>query len=219
MEAAKNHNIRLAAIELASLIDLSPSDPWAMEQNEEETVNLENGSSDTGQSENNRFLEKGVLNKTSRDKEASKDVISEGTVTYQDGTKYVGKYKNGLPHGQGILAYPNGLRYEGGMQDGYRHGQGIVTLRGHTIYDGAFVKGKRHGQGTQHLKDGRIYKGEFINDRFHGLGILTFPNGDCYGGGFKDCLFHGKGILSFNGKTLKGEFAEGKFVPGSNVYS
>ena len=38
---------------------------------------------------------------------------------------YVGKWKNGLKHGQGTYTYSNGGKYFGKFKDGKEHGQGI----------------------------------------------------------------------------------------------
>jgi len=37
----------------------------------------------------------------------------QGTFTYPDGTKYVGKFKDGKEHGQGTWTSPEGEKYVG----------------------------------------------------------------------------------------------------------
>ena len=39
-------------------------------------------------------------------------------ITLPDGTMYVGKWKNGLKHGQGTYTYSNGGKYFGKFKDG-----------------------------------------------------------------------------------------------------
>ena len=39
------------------------------------------------------------------------------TITYSDGSKYVGEVFNGLLHGQGTLTFPSGEKYVGEWKD------------------------------------------------------------------------------------------------------
>ena len=50
-----------------------------------------------------------------------------GTLTYFDGDKYVGEWRNGKWHGQGTYTYANGAKYVGQYKDDKRHGQGTMT--------------------------------------------------------------------------------------------
>ena len=49
------------------------------------------------------------------------------TVTYADGSKYVGEFKEGLPDGQGTLTYPDGRKYVGEFRGGQMNGTGKMT--------------------------------------------------------------------------------------------
>lgn len=42
----------------------------------------------------------------------------QGTLTWTDGKKYVGEWKNKERHGQGIMTYANGDKYVGEFKDG-----------------------------------------------------------------------------------------------------
>jgi dienelactone hydrolase len=66
-----------------------------------------------------------------------------GTYTSDDGTKYVGEWKNDQFHGQGTETYANGDKYVGQWKDGKYHGQGIKTYA-----------------------DGRVEKGEWENNKY-----------------------------------------------------
>ena len=48
---------------------------------------------------------------------SKKWTICVGTITSPDGSKYVGKYRNGLPNGQGTLTSANGRIREGIWKD------------------------------------------------------------------------------------------------------
>ena len=71
-----------------------------------------------------------------------------GTETYEDGSSYVGVFKDGERNGQGTYTYSDGDKYEGEWKDG-----------------------KYHGQGTYTFKDGSTYVGEWKDDKYHGQGL------------------------------------------------
>ena len=48
-------------------------------------------------------------------------------MTWSDGEKYVGEFKDGVPHGQGTKTWPGGWKYVGEFKTGWRHGQGTYT--------------------------------------------------------------------------------------------
>ena len=56
-----------------------------------------------------------------------------GTLTYKNGSKYVGEFKLGRFSGQGIFTWLDGVKYVGEFKDGKRHGQGTYTRTDGTI--------------------------------------------------------------------------------------
>jgi hypothetical protein len=82
----------------------------------------------------------------------------QGTYTYANGTKYVGEWRDGKPHGQGTGTSAN-LKYVGEHRDGKLHGQGTF----YSLADNQF-KGDK-------------YVGEFRDNKRHGQGIYTFADG------------------------------------------
>jgi len=71
----------------------------------------------------------------------------QGTLTYPEGYKYVGEWKDGQFHGQGTLTYQiwfipwvNG-EYVGEWEDGHRHGQGTLTYANGTQLEGIWRNG------------------------------------------------------------------------------
>jgi hypothetical protein len=49
-------------------------------------------------------------------------------MTYPDGDKYVGEWKDGKGHGQGTYTWASGSKYVGEWKDGKRQGQGTYTF-------------------------------------------------------------------------------------------
>jgi len=79
-----------------------------------------------------------------------------GTIELDDGTKYVGEFKDGQLHGQGTLTFPNEI----------------------AKHVGEFKDGEPHGQGTLTSADGEKYVGEWKYAAFHGQGTRTWASGD-----------------------------------------
>ena len=50
-----------------------------------------------------------------------------GTLTYLNGTMYLGEYKDGREHGQGTVTWSNGDKYVGEWRNGKNHGKGTYT--------------------------------------------------------------------------------------------
>ena len=48
-------------------------------------------------------------------------------MTYSDGAKYEGDWKDGKRHGQGTLTWTNGNMYEGEWKDNKKHGKGTTS--------------------------------------------------------------------------------------------
>jgi len=68
-----------------------------------------------------------------------------GTLTQDDGAKYIGSFKWGKYHGQGTMTYANGNKYVGEWKENKYHGQGTYTEADGTQYvgewkDDEFVK-------------------------------------------------------------------------------
>ena len=80
--------------------------------------------------------------------------------------KYIGGFKDGTfedrqPNGQGTLTWSNGKKYLGEWKNGEMSGQGTKTWTNGDMYEGDFKDGRYHGQGTYTWSDGRKYVGEF----------------------------------------------------------
>ncbi|MDC0230325.1 caspase family protein [Aureispira] len=78
----------------------------------------------------------------------------KGRFIFDNGDKYIGEFKNSLPHGRGA----------------YFNKQG-------STYKGPFIEGRRQGYGTFTWTNGDKYIGEYFNNMRHGEGIYIFANG------------------------------------------
>ena len=97
---------------------------------------------------------------------------SSATVTFTDGDKYVGEYKDGKFNGQGTYTFANGNKYVGEFKDNNYNGQGTMTYADGGSYVGEWKDDKRHGQGIENYSNGNIYEGDYLNDRWHGDGVF-----------------------------------------------
>ncbi|MBT4068724.1 MAG: cytoplasmic protein [Candidatus Marinimicrobia bacterium] len=89
--------------------------------------------------------------------------------------------------GLGSLTYPDGIKYVGEFKDGKEHGQGTVTHLNGDTYAGEWKDGSPAGQGTETLADGRKYVGEFKDGLPNGRGIeIRYDDGFKFEGDWKD---------------------------------
>ena len=124
-------------------------------------------------------------------------------ITLPDGTMYVGKWKNGLKHGQGTYTYSNGGKYFGKFKDGEKIFGVLGRMLGDRYwgtelewyeeedekkdytYVGEIKNGKPNGRGTFRWlmegktigfwKNGKIWNGRETN--LDGTHILRIVNG------------------------------------------
>jgi hypothetical protein len=66
----------------------------------------------------------------------------KGTYTFENGDKYIGKFKNRQINGKGTYFYANGDKYEGKWRDATHHGQGTYTLANGTVRKGNWKNGQ-----------------------------------------------------------------------------
>ena len=99
------------------------------------------------------------------------DYIREGvgSLTYSDGDKYEGKWKDGQKHGQGTFTLSDGRKYVGEYKDGIPNGQGTHTFGKGDFegdkYEGEYKDGKPNGQGTYTSSNGEKYEWEWKDEK------------------------------------------------------
>ena len=135
-----------------------------------------------------------------------------GTITTDDGSIYVGEWKDNNMHGQGTYT-TNEYKYLGEYKEGKKHGQGTFTTSTGNKYVGEYKEGKMHGQGTATFPGGSKYIGEFREGKMHGQGIAS-SNKYKYVGEHKDNKKHGQGTFTFaDGTNESGYFMNDEYVP------
>ena len=66
----------------------------------------------------------------------------QGTYTWANGTKYVGKWRFDLMDGEGKMTWPNGAYYRGDWKEGKKHGYGTFKWPNGDSYVGWWKNGK-----------------------------------------------------------------------------
>ena len=103
--------------------------------------------------------------------------IIEGISIYPGGAKYVGEFKDYVPHGYGTFVWANDDKYFGTFKNDKLHGKGTLFYPDGKRYTGEFINGKRHGEGTFIYTDGTAYIGKFIAGKEEGLGECVGKDG------------------------------------------
>ena len=115
-------------------------------------------------------------------------VDGTGEKTYENGDRYNGTFKDGLPHGSGTFYYVGGTVWQGGYIKGLINGEGEVKYSSGSLYKGNMVNGESNGYGKKYNSKGvLIYEGEWKNNHFNGQRKLYNNDGLLsYSGNFKD---------------------------------
>ena len=104
----------------------------------------------------------------------------EGKGEFGSDPVYFGWVKAGRYDGKGTLTYQNGKKYVGRFnKENEYHGNGTLYQANGEIYIGEFNRGKFHGEGLQTWTSGlfKKYMGHYTHGKFNGKGTLTFAAG------------------------------------------
>ena len=89
--------------------------------------------------------------------------ITENTITYSDGSVYIGEIESNRKNGYGIYYFVNGDMYKGNFKDDKRNGYGVYYFSNGDKYEGNFENNQITGEGTYKWANGRAYTGVFEN--------------------------------------------------------
>jgi hypothetical protein len=102
-----------------------------------------------------------------------------GMYTYGDGRKYDGMYVDDVAEDpNGSMSWKDGTTYVGQFARSKRTGKGTITFPSKVRYQGDFLNGKYHGRGTCKFSDGSVYQGQWKHGKAHGQGTLTNQEGE-----------------------------------------
>lgn len=96
------------------------------------TLYYANGKQINGQWENDQYLadwgDLAFVGDTARLRNCNTQFCNsgKGKFTYQDGSKYVGDFNDGIPQGVGTVYYHNGNKYQGGWEKHLPQGKGVM---------------------------------------------------------------------------------------------
>ena len=170
------------------------------------------------------------------------DEIVKGYISYKDGRKYEGEWKDGKFHGKGEFRnidksifngeWKNGLKhgkfiYRDGSNDKYylEYNQDVLVgkikcekLMGE-VYEGDFKLGDLTGYGKYINRAGDVYEGYFVKGVIEGEGTIHYKNKDKYIGNFKNGKREGKGEYYYSkGNHYEGNFINDEIVDNGTFY-
>lgn len=137
------------------------------------------------------------------------------SITYPDGGKYTGFFKNGKRHGQGTYEIKNNT-YKGEWQDDMRHGMGYEEDGFNGSYNGSWKLDKKYdGKEIKYLPDNLII--EKVWEKGISTNKIIYPNEITYVGDLQDNIPHGQGILEAKNQNVivKGIFKKNKLYFGT----
>ena len=157
----------------------------------------------------------------------------KGTQKFEDGSQYVGTFKDGQRDGFGKFIwssdgvsrtgekYPTS-EYLGQFRNGLRHGPGVLRWVNGNVYMGDFMDGQVHGFGTKEYEDERTYIGNWRDGKREGFAKYTFADGSIYVGGYKDNKKHDETGLALYIKPVENgywfvKYNNGKLTESSKI--
>ena len=157
-----------------------------------------------------------------------------GTLTWPNGEKYVGEFRDGKYHGQGTTTFPDGRKYVGEWRDNRQHGVGIsYRADGSVLSSGRWEDDQlaqefaldrnrfpfgvpSAGAGKADLDWGQSLMPPCpagVNATWHNCSTsIVLPSGGRYFGEFRDGLINGRGTFTFpSGAKYVGHFRIGRW--------
>jgi len=142
-----------------------------------------------------------------------------GTRRYVDGSTYQGQWRAGFPHGEGVQYFPDGTTIAGHWDNGRYTGKKPAEFMDKGAERGAYrstgcINGDCfNGEGVFVFSSGAIYIGAFNNGEIHGIGMCMYPDGSKYQGEWKHRYPEGKGTMTYaDGTTRNGYWKKGQPV-------
>lgn len=144
-----------------------------------------------------------------------------GVCKYENGSVYMGEWKDNKYHGKGKLIYSEGddREYlEGVYSEHKANGHCIFKFKNGDCYEGNMTDGKITGHFKYTQSDGYVYEGDMVASEKHGKGKLTYPISspiDYYDGEWLNNNPCGHGIRMYkDGTSWEGEWKLGNMIDG-----
>ena len=140
------------------------------------------------------------------------EISGVGTYTFEDGSTYKGEVLNGLREGKGSYQTLDGIFYEGEWKNGLKHGKGKI-IQGNMELEGEWENGILNGKCRIKWKTGNIFDGELINNNMNGNGyMIWFDKNEKYTGMWKNNLQNGYGIHIWYDTKNENKFFRDRYV-------
>eukprot|EP01119_Soliformovum_irregulare_P025133 TRINITY_DN9220_c0_g1_i1.p1 TRINITY_DN9220_c0_g1~~TRINITY_DN9220_c0_g1_i1.p1 ORF type:complete len:324 (-),score=74.96 TRINITY_DN9220_c0_g1_i1:5-976(-) len=136
--------------------------------------------------------------------------VKEGFGTFADseeGTTYLGQWKENKKHGWGKFVWGDSSRYEGQWFNDKRTGFGTYFWLDGRYFVGYHCEDKRFN-GKFYWPAGSSYEGQYKNGSRDGAGTFTWPDGDSYQGTWREGGRFESGIYRCVQKGKEGEFPQ-----------
>ena len=95
-----------------------------------------------------------------------KRLSSVTEIIYDNGERYAGFMKDGLPNGYGMKYYPDGARFEGNWQNGYENGMGTYYFPNGDWLEVVWRNGVANGPGTYFRANGEPISGLWKDNEY-----------------------------------------------------
>ena len=123
------------------------------------------------------------------------DTVIDTALYFENGNKFVGKWRYGNINGFGRYTWDDIGTYEGNWLDGKKHGQGTMVWDDGSKYEGGWALDEFNGDGTYYYNNGDIYVGEWKNGKKYGKGVFSWKSGDVYEGNWVEGKRSGTGVM------------------------
>ena len=134
----------------------------------------------------------------------------QGHMKYDDGSEYIGQWKDGKRHGYGRWKLANGAEFVGDWQDDERKGRAVYIFVNRARYAIEWTGDEPQTNGPWAWSDGGKYVG-LHDDREHGHGTVMYNDGGTYVGGYNHGDKQGIGTFVYpSGGIYFGDWFEGK---------
>ena len=121
-------------------------------------------------------------------------VAGKGEMRYEDGSRYVGEWRDSRRNGRGIHYRANGGVLDGQWQDDRPKGYGSYRFTNRARYAAEWTGGARTGLDPDAWSVGGVYVGQH-DGRENGEGTVMYSDGVTYVGGYRDGKKTGKGTM------------------------